>query len=393
MYYLHHYFNPDFNHTHRAPVQEPDGTVNPRYLGYVQNVVRGQILAELMDLQSFPAKSRDPRFIYEERHLPIGPNCAPHAGNPNKIVATANGYVFYNNGLISVKKLLNIRGDLCFATGNVFYVGETAVHGDIQTGFALHADKVLVKGHIGRSRVKADGDILCLKGIRGGETTESDPHEEKIEEETAEPVALLDAGGNLRLRFCEHAQIRAGGNVIIEESCVHSTLYVGGNLLIKGRLQGGTVVSDGLIYVGDRMGSDFGETTRVVMGYDPFDYLQLHENSDKIAYLEDRKAFFEYMYTRKKDVNNEYEECIRLVKQILKAIIRKNRELWDNFEVEGAPASTCRLVVNGKVMPGCEIYIGKNCLKTQYMDSNLTFLLENGEVAMHHNDQYIRKRQ
>lgn len=116
MYYLHHYFDPDFTHTNLSPQEAIDGSVDYRYLGYVQNVVAGQVLAEVIDLEKYPNMRRDPRFIYHEKRIPCGPNTSPHIHNPNTIIATTNGYVFYYNGLICVKKLLNIRGNLGFHT-------------------------------------------------------------------------------------------------------------------------------------------------------------------------------------------------------------------------------------------------------------------------------------
>ena len=145
MYYLHHYFDPDFSHVRLTPPEGADGAVDPHYLGYVQNVVAGQVLAEIVDLEQFPDTRRDPRFLYRERRLPIGPNCAPHRENPDRIVATSNGYVFYHDGLISVKKMLNVRGNVGFHTGNIMFVGDLAVHGDVLTNFAVHARNVLVK--------------------------------------------------------------------------------------------------------------------------------------------------------------------------------------------------------------------------------------------------------
>ncbi|MDR1946428.1 MAG: FapA family protein [Desulfovibrio sp.] len=388
MYYLHHYFDPDFRHTQLSPVREPDGSISPRYLGYVQNVVRGQVLAELTDLESFPENVRDPRFIYQDRRLPIGPNCAPHEDNPDKIVASANGYVFYNNGLISVKKLLNIRNNIGFHTGNVFFVGDTAVHGDVQTGFALHAANVLVKGHIESSKVKAAGDVVCLKGIRGSEASPSGGDQQKSgDPEMPVPTALVEAGGNLRLPFCEHAQLRARGNIIIDGSCLHSTLYVGGNLVIKGRLQGGTVVVNGLIYIEGRLGSDYSVPTRVMMGYNTFDYLQLQKIESRMTDLKDRKAFFERMSSRNQVMEQEYAGRINLVNRKLKALSLKHKMLWSRFEAAGKQASECRLVVPGTVMPGCEIYIGVGYLQTQETDSDITFFLEDDEVRQRYNSK------
>jgi uncharacterized protein (DUF342 family) len=387
MYYLHHYFDPDFRHTQLSPVPETDGSVSPRYLGYVQNVVCGQVLAELTDLKFVPENTRDPRFIYHERYLPVGPNCAPHAENPDKIVAVANGYVFYNNGLISVKKLLNIRSDLGFHTGNVFFVGDVAVHGDVQTGFALNAVNILVKGHIESSKVKGIGDVVCLKGIRGNETPASGDDADKHDPDARVPSTLVEAGGNLRLPFCEYVQLRAHGNIVIDGSCLHSLLYVGGNLAVKGRLQGGTVYSNGLVYVEGRLGSDYSMPTRVMLGYDAFNYLQLQKIETRITYLKDRKAFFESMSSRNPVMEQEYADRLNLVKHELRALSHKHKILWNRFETDGRQASECRLVVHGTVMPGCEIYIGAGYLQTSDTDSDVTFFLEDDDVKMRYNKQ------
>jgi uncharacterized protein (DUF342 family) len=350
-------------------------------------VVRGQVLAELTDAKFVPENSRDPRFIYFERHLPIGPNCAPHEKNPDKIVAAVNGYVFYNNGLISVKKLLNIRNDLGFHTGNVFFVGDAAVHGDVQTGFALHAANVLVKGHIESSKVKGVGDVVCLKGIRGNAALVSDDPENQ--EDTAPvPSTLVEAGGNLRLPFCEHVQLRAHGNMIIDDSCLHSLLYVGGNLVIKGRLQGGTVIANKLIYIEGRMGSDYSVPTRVMMGYDAFYHLQLQKIETRMTYLKERKTFFERMSSRNAIMEQEYADRLRLVKRELRALSHRHKILWNHFEMDGKRASECRLVVSGKVMPGCEISIGAGYLQTHETDTDVTFYLEDDEVKMRSNTKH-----
>ncbi len=309
MYYLHHYFDPDFSHVKLAPRQGSDGSVDQRYLGYVQNVVAGQVLAELIDLEEFPDVPRDPRFIYTAPHLPVGPNTVPHAENPNKIVAAVNGYCFYHNGLICVKKLLNVRGNVGFGTGNIFFVGDLAVHGDVLTGFALRTSNILVKGHIESAKIKSAGDIVCLSGVKGANPSLIDPQPESEEgpaPETPLPSSLLDARGNIRLPFCEHVQIRARGNVIIDGHCLHSTLYVGGNLVVKGRLQGGAVHANGIVYVEGQMGSDYSSPTRVLMGYDPFDYLALQKIQTQIRYLEAKVAYFTKQAARNQVMEQEY---------------------------------------------------------------------------------------
>ena len=388
MYYLHHYFDPDFSHMNLSPVQEPDDSISSRYLGYVQNVVAGQVLAELIDLEKFPDVKRDPRFLYRERHMPIGPNCGPHGANPDKIVATANGYVFYHNGLISVKKMLNVRNHVGFHTGNIFFVGDLAVHGDVQTGFSVKAANVMIKGHIESAKVKGIGDVVCLAGVKGDNTSAIGDEPDKVgdsSDDTHIPSTLVEAGGHLRLPFCEHVQLRAKGNVIIDGSCLHSTLYVGGNLLVKGRLQGGIVYANGLVVVEGQLGSDYTVPTKIMMGYSPFEFLRLQKIESQISYLKDRLAYFEKMSKRNAVMEQEYAPRIALLSSKMKIAVARHSSLWRKFAVDEQNAPNCRIMVSGKVMPGCEIGIAKAYYRTANMDSNVTFSLQDDEVVLRTN--------
>lgn len=386
MYYLLHYFDPDFSHTNLSPVREPDGTISPRYLGYVQNVVKGQVLAELVDPALFPKLTADPRFLFKERRLPVGPNCAPHPENPDKIVATANGYVFYNNGLISVKRMLNVRNNVGFHTGNIFFVGDLAVHGDVQTGFALQAANVLVKGHIESAKVTANGDVVCLEGVKGSNTSAvSDEPDKTPDADLHVPDALVSAVGHMRLPFCEHVQLRAKGNIIIDGSCLHSTLYVGGNLVVKGRLQGGTVYANGLVYVEGQLGSDYSVPTRIMMGYDPFDFLVLQKLESQISFLRDKLAFFTRMAGRNSVMEQEYAPRAALMTRKLAIAEARRKELWRKFKEDEENAPHCRVVAPGKIMPGCEIGIAKAWRRVDAPDTDVTFLLENDDILMRRN--------
>jgi uncharacterized protein (DUF342 family) len=389
MYYLHHYFDPDFSHVSLSPVGEPGGSISQRYLGYVQNVVEGQVLAEIIDLEEFPGIRSDPRFLYPQRHLPVGPNCGIHPENPDKIIATSNGYVFYNNGLISVKRLLNVRGHVGFHTGNIFFVGDLAVHGDVQTGFAVQAANVLVKGHIESSKVKGAHDVVCLAGVKGDNTSRitDEPDKTPDADDIQVPSTLIEAGGNIRLPFCEHVQLRARGNIIIDGSCLHSTVYVGGNLVIKGRLQGGAVYANGLVYIGGQFGSDYTVPTKIMMGYAPFDFLTLQKLESQIAYLKGKLEFFEKMAGRNHVMAQEYAPRVELMSRKLKIAINRHNNLWKKFVVDEQNAPKCRIVVPGKIMPGGEIGIAKAFYKTQAMDANRTFQLVDDEIVSTSNEK------
>ena len=379
MYYLHHYFNPDFNHLQRAPEEAADGSTYSRYLGYVQNVVAGQVLAELMPSEDAPVKGRDSRFFYTTPHLPIGPNTASHKGNPHKIIATTNGYVFYNKGVICVKKLLNIRGNVGFHTGNIFFVNDLVVHGDVQTDFAVQASNILVKRHIESAKVKAAHDIVCLGGVKGAEMPVQKQHEDSPQETV--PSTLLDAGGNIRLPFCERVQLRARGNIIIDGSCLHSTIYVGGNVIIRGRLLGGSIYGNGIVYVEQQMGSGYDTKTSLMMGYDPFEFLLVQKLESQIRYLQGKMLYFEKQTKRNAVMEQEFAPRLRLAQEKLAVIHKKRDALWRRFSLQEKQTEHCQVIVPGSVMPGCEISIGTDYYHTTAPLMNASFQMKNGEVT------------
>lgn len=388
MFYLYHYFDPDFSHTQLAPVETPEGeAAGLRFLGYVQNVVEGQVLAEIIEVDQLPHIRKDARFLYQKKHLPIGPNCAPHPSNPDKIIATANGYVFYHNGLISVKKLLNIRSNVGFHTGNVLFVNDVAVHGDVQTGFSILAGSVLVKGHIESAKVKGTRDIVCLGGVKGDNSSAltDEPQKAPDAEAAHVPSTLIEAGGNIRIPFCEHVQLRARGNIIIDGSCLHSTIYVDGNLVVKGRLQGGTVYANGLVYIEGQLGSDYSMPTRIMMGYAPFEYLKLQKIESQIAYLKDKMAFFEKMAARNEVMALEFAPRIDVVSTKLRIAHACHTALWKRFVVDEQHAPNCRIVVPGRVMSGCEIAIARAFYKTDTEEKNVTLRLVDDDIVIRPN--------
>ena len=96
-YYLQHFFDPDFDHTTRKPDENAirNNTLDLFNLGYVQNVIKGQILAQIVPLDSLSQRP-DPRFILDTVDFPAGQNTYIDPEYPQYLLAATNGYVFYN---------------------------------------------------------------------------------------------------------------------------------------------------------------------------------------------------------------------------------------------------------------------------------------------------------
>lgn len=414
-YYLQHYFMPDFNHKHLRPVVMADGAVNAHYLGYVQNVVAGQVLAELRHIESIPEgftaqdappeeettqaeaniplpvekgfpspenadgtaasedkshrafhmnmRKMDPRFIYNNPVFPQGPNCGRDPQNPNRIIALCNGYCFYHQGLITVKKLLNVRQDVNFRTGNIMFVGDIVVHGDVFPGFSLSGGNVMIKGRIDGGVVKARGGVIAESGVKGA------------------PTATVRAGGTTRLSYCEKARIITQGNLVIDGPCLHSDLFVGGSLIIKGRLQGGTAHANGLVYVKEQVGDVQGATTRISLGYNPLDFLHLQELNE-LYEEQSQKLQYHTNKARKGPLfAEESAPFLELASRKIAVIKEMQHAAWRRFTADMRKAGRNRVVVPGKVYPGVEISIGRAYTKIIDEQRDVFYCLHEDEIA------------
>ena len=189
-YYLRHYFNPDFDYLRPKPGIGEDGESSDLYsLGYVQNVIAGQLLAEVIPLEQAGAEP-DPRFVLSRPVLPGGANTRVDPAYPNYLLSTSNGYVFYNNGKITVKRLLNVRQDVSFRTGNIFFVGDMAVHGSVRSGFSVQANNLRIMGMVEGGVARARRDLMVDGGARGGAAL-------SIRSVTGAPVKFVGVGEKL----------------------------------------------------------------------------------------------------------------------------------------------------------------------------------------------------
>lgn len=363
-YYLQHYFNPTWDHLHLKPRQGAEDTSALFDLGYVQNAVVGQVLAQVLPLEQI--KKPDPKYILEKPILPTGPNTQISTENPQYLLAACNGYVFYYNNLITVKRLLNVRGDVNFHTGNIFFVGDSAVHGSVKAGFEMQANNILVKGMVEGGIIRARRDLAVTGGIRGG----------------AGKHCLAVAGGKLTSLFVEKAEIRAVETIQIKKYCLHSTIYSEGNCIIQGRLAGGTLNANASVYVTEQLGNSAAIPTRVYLGYDPMRIRILQREDTQISLLSETISHLQAVAGHlPPDASDASRKLARAVAQ-REHLIKHRTELWTSLHLDEQFAARCLLAVPGTVFPGVEIAIGRTFLAVEKKYTNVIFRLVNDEIVI-----------
>ena len=358
-YYLRHYFNPDFDYLRPKPGIGEDGESSDLYsLGYVQNVIAGQLLAEVIPLEQAGAEP-DPRFVLSRPALPGGANTRVDPAYPNYLLSTSNGYVFYNNGKITVKRLLNVRQDVSFRTGNIFFVGDMAVHGSVRSGFSVQANNLRIMGMVEGGVARARRDLMVDGGARGG----------------AGQHCLLDAGDKLLTPFLEKIEARARGNMVVEKYCLYSTVYAGAYMVVREQVYGSTINAYGSVYVGRQLGNKAAISTKIYLGYEPLSIRQL-EKIDKIISglsqsITHLKAVAGHLPP---DANEASRKLARLVEQ-RERIMKQRTELWSKLYLDENYMQNCRLMVPGKVYPGVEISVGRAFMLVERPYENVLFRL------------------
>lgn len=352
------------DHLHLKPTRTVGDTSDLYNLGYVQNVIAGQLLAQIVPLETVDMP--DPRFIQDTPELSAGPNTRVDPEHPTYLLASANGYVFYYDGHITVKKMLNVRSDVSFQTGNIFFVGDVAVHGSVRAGFEVQANNVLVKNMVEGGVIRARRDLAVVGGTRGG----------------AGEHCLLDAGETLRSAFVEKAEIRARGNIMVEKYCLYSKVFAGSSFVLRGKMYGGTANIYGSAYIQEQLGNSAAISTRIYLGYDPLRIRQLERGDAQIAALSENITHLTAIAGHLPPDTNDATRRLAAAREKRDHLIRHRDELWQSLHLDEQYVSRCRLIVPGAVYPGVEVAIGRSFFSVDTEYHNVIFSLRDDEVVV-----------
>ncbi|MDR3090729.1 MAG: FapA family protein [Clostridiales bacterium] len=156
------------------------------------------------------------------KNVPVGKHVYL-SDNGTKIYADADGYAEVVDGRITVLRVMEIKGDVGPATGNVDFGGDVVISGDIIKGYNVKAGgSVTLKGCIEASEITAGGDIVIGQGVKGLSTK-------------GKPACLISARGNVTSKFIESARVKATG-IIRADSIVNSNVTSFESIQVDGKI-------------------------------------------------------------------------------------------------------------------------------------------------------------
>lgn len=200
-------------------------------LNLIHNVKEGQEICRLIR----PTEGEPGRTVLDQEipaksgkavPLPKGRN-TDISEDGDALVASVSGHVEFTGRSFQVKPVLDIAGDVDFSTGNIKFLGDVNIKGDVLTGFTVRAmGSVWVGGVIeAGSTVEAGGDLTVVKGILGDGTT------------------TVRAHRCIFSKYIENATIYAREN-LQTDAIINGSIYCDGDVLVRsgrGTIMGGRV--------------------------------------------------------------------------------------------------------------------------------------------------------
>ena len=236
------------------PAIREDDTVDYKDLGYTNNVEQGQVLVEIIP----PTKGEDGFDILgakidgimgKETTSPKGEGTQLNEDG-SALVAAVSGNAVVSKGIVSVQEALKIKGSIDNSTGDIEFVGDVMIAGDVSAGFrVISGSNITVKGIVDAAYLQAKGDIIIGEGINGMDR------------------GTLIAGGNIRARFMQNCTIQAGRD-IYADTIMHADMECDGDVELNGKrgvLIGGNATIAGKL-VAKGIGTPNHTATNIVMG-------------------------------------------------------------------------------------------------------------------------------
>ncbi|MCL2082523.1 MAG: FapA family protein [Oscillospiraceae bacterium] len=348
-----------------------DGTADYKDLGIVQNVSSGDLLARKIpatlgtpgtNIRGMPVPAKPGRDV----PLPAGKNTVL-SEDRLELFASIDGQVNVAGKKVSVDNTFTVRGGVGNATGNIDFVGNVDVQGNVLSGFSIKATgNITISGSVESANLEAGGNIVIREGLNGFEK------------------GMVTAGGDVICKYVQAANIQATG-CVEANYILHSRVQSGDTVRIlgnKGMLVGGHISAFKLIESANAGGRNTLVNTILEVGTDQNTQKRYQEVPDEIITHQKDIATLNRVvsllkeHQRRGSLNPEKEEqlnravtSLNLLTENLVALEEEFETIKQNLESFGFGVIT----ITDTVYPGVRIFIGSESMQIESKYQNCSF--------------------
>ncbi|MGL4677279.1 MAG: DUF342 domain-containing protein [Brevinema sp.] len=344
-----------------------DGSINFKELNIIHNILENDVLAIM-----HPATKGEVGYTILGERLevndgtPIEWNIGPNvtlSPDKQKAIATKSGQVYLKNKQICVDPALEIASDVGLSTGNIDFLGNIIIKGDITDGFSvISGGNIEVFGHVGKCFMFAEGNILVHQGIQGKDD------------------AQIECKGSLYAHFVERASLLVGGNLVITKDLLHSKSIVDKGIYIlnekKSIIAGGNIKAQNEI-VASQLGAESYIETHIEIGYSQNIVRKNRILQKNIEDFSNQLSDYKLQIASAGANSNEIVIIEKNIVSITKQLHKNQESLEQNKKDLQKLSQVASISVSKRLMPGVKIKIGNNSLDITAEQTSCT--LKNNE--------------
>ncbi len=336
-------------------------------LNLVQSAAEGDVICEAVP----PTNAVPGRTVLDKEipgrdgkaaALPKGRN-TEISEDGSKLLASTSGRVEFSGRSFQIKSMLDVEGNVDYSTGNINFLGDVHIRGDVCSGFSVRSvGNITVDGVVEAGTVEAGGDLIVAKGIVGNKET------------------IVRSHHNIYTKYLDNGIVHVREN-LYTDSILHSEVYCDGEIQVisgRGTIVGGTVrAAKGINakVVGNRSES----TTNVMLGGQPCADFERELLLKNIADLEEEMETLERQPespARTKRMNK-----VRLDLSVDKMKLGQFNKDMEKAEKKQEVLGKSRLKC-GIAYPGTVLTIGEETLHLTQETSSCDGRLVNGEIRL-----------
>ncbi len=286
--------------------------------------------------RAIPAGSREDTVLQAGKNV----RAVEEADGGVKFYAEKDGELSYERGVLEVREVHTVIGDVDLTTGNVKFMGKVHVRGSVISGFTVVAgDDAVIDQVVQAAFISSSGSIIVGQGIKG------------------EGRGTLHARKEIRASFAEQAYLLSMGDTRVKSGCLRCHIKCNGKLSMeseRGSLMGGKAKAKLGANV-QNLGSAGGARTELSFGQDYLVMDQIDREEKEIAVLKQHILALDAEMKRLERTGTSGKQALETARagklQALKELEKRSVRLLglrDKFE-EHFPSE---VVIRGTMFPG-----------------------------------------
>lgn len=361
---------------HKVNYDIEDNHLNFRNLNYARNIRRNSIIADInidykgkdgLDIYNHVIKAREGRPLSTE--IVLGENTGI-SDDGKHIISLIDGNLTFNQEkkCFEVFDTITIDGNVDRSIGNIDFIGNLVVNGNILDGFSIKTGgNLTVEGFVEHSKVVCGGDAVIKQGFIGNNQ------------------GSLETKGSVQCDFFENmVYVKADKNITTNMS-IASNLYSLGNIKIEndGLLIGGESIAYKAIECVET-GTEANTATSLMAGVDYRNYHTCLEKEEEleelqkkfenalkdVEYLEERKQSYKLTEAEKQTLAESKET----VKEVEPQIIALRQEIVDLKNIFN---EHCMVYISGAIHPLTKVTLVDKKYLYEHPESDHKFILKN----------------